>query len=143
VAERNYGGEIVESTIRSVDELVPVRMVSASRGKVQRAEPIASLYEQGRVHHVGPLPQLEDQLTQWDPVSGTSPDRFDALVWALTDLTTGGNDAAAWIDFVARRGIEVAEPPAPAKTTGKSAVDARHAARTAAFRSGRYRESPP
>ena len=63
------------------------KMVSASRGKALRAEPIVSFYEQGRVHHVGTFPQLEDQMTQWDPNgSDPSPDRVDALVWACSEL---------------------------------------------------------
>lgn len=87
VAEQNYGGEMVEGTIRSVDWNVPVKMVHASRGKQVRAEPISALYEQRRVSHVGNLPGLEDQLCGWNPAeNGPSPDRMDALVWALTDL---------------------------------------------------------
>lgn len=87
VAEKNYGGDMVEATIRAVDPNVPVKMVSASRGKAVRAEPIVAFYEQRRVHHVGNLPDLEDQLCGWDPnTSKGSPDRLDALVWALTDL---------------------------------------------------------
>jgi len=99
VAERNFGGAMVESTIKAVNQSVPVHMVSASRGKVQRAEPIAALYEQGRVHHVGPLPDLEDQLTTWTPDSGTSPDRMDALVWALTELSAG-SVGAGWLAYM-------------------------------------------
>jgi phage terminase large subunit-like protein len=87
VAESNFGGQMVEATIRAVDGNLPVKMVHASRGKVVRAEPIVALYEQRRISHVGLLPGLEDQLCGWDPtVSGPSPDRLDALVWALTDL---------------------------------------------------------
>lgn len=112
VAERNFGGEMVESTIRQVDQSVPVKMVSASRGKVQRAEPVAALYEQGRVHHVGAFPQLEDQLTMWTPQSGLSPDRLDALVWALTELaagvvTTGATYLAAMKTRLEADGTEV------------------------------------
>src|SRR3954452_17558967 len=81
VAEQNFGGAMVESTIKSVDPLVAVKMVVASRGKQLRAEPIAALYEQHRIHHVGEFPSLEDQMTGWDPAeSGPSPDRTDALV---------------------------------------------------------------
>ena len=97
VAEKNFGGEMVLSTIRQVDNRVPVKLVSASRGKVQRAEPIAALYEQGKVHHVGSLPKLEDQLTSWTPFDGTSPDRLDALVWALTDLAFGAGQGQAFL----------------------------------------------
>jgi predicted phage terminase large subunit-like protein len=86
VAEVNNGGDLVESVLRAIDPNVPVRSVHASRGKRVRAEPVAALYEQGRVHHAGALADLEDQLTGWTPESGTSPDRLDALVWAITDL---------------------------------------------------------
>lgn len=103
VAERNFGGEMVESTLRNIDANVPVRMVSASKGKTQRAEPIAALYEQGRVHHVGVLDELEEQMTTWTPISGTSPDRMDALVWALTELSTGIS-AAAWSNYMRNLG---------------------------------------
>ena len=87
VAEVNNGGDLVESVLRAVDRSVPYRKVHASRGKRVRAEPVAALYEQGRVHHVGALPELEDQMTSWAPDGlGSSPDRVDALVWACTDL---------------------------------------------------------
>lgn len=87
VAERNFGGEMVRSTIRAVDRNVNVKLVTASRGKRVRAEPIAALYEQGRVHHVGLFQELEEQQTTWVPDSGMdSPDRLDALVWTLTEL---------------------------------------------------------
>jgi len=86
VAEVNNGGDLVELVLRTVDSSVPVRKVHASRGKRVRAEPVAALYEQGRVHHVGGLAELEDQLCTWTPDSGDSPDRLDALVWAVTDL---------------------------------------------------------
>ena len=89
VAERNFGGAMVESVIKTVDPQVPVRMVTASRGKSVRAEPIAALYEQGRVTHARGLDALEDQMMQ---MTGTgymgegSPDRLDAAVWALSEL---------------------------------------------------------
>jgi predicted phage terminase large subunit-like protein len=90
VAEQNFGGAMVESTIRSIDSHVPIKMVVASRGKQIRAEPVVSWYEQHRVHHVGEFPALEDQMTGWDPAeSGPSPDRVDACVWALTELMGG------------------------------------------------------
>lgn len=85
VAESNQGGEMVEHTIRTVDRAVPVKLVHASRGKRTRAEPIAALYEQGRVHHVGTLSQVEDQMCSWLP-GDDSPDRMDALVWSVTEL---------------------------------------------------------
>ena len=88
VAEKNNGGELVEANLRTVDRSLSYRGVWASRGKRTRAEPISSLYEQGRVHHVGAFPALEDQMCDWVPDSGDpSPDRMDALVWALTELT--------------------------------------------------------
>lgn len=91
VAEVNNGGDLVESTLRQVDPSLPVTKVHASRGKQIRAEPVAALYEQGRVHHVGAFPQLEDQMTSWDPTDpkAKSPDRVDALVWAITELMSG------------------------------------------------------
>lgn len=91
VAERNFGGDMVEATIRTIDPTVNVKVVTASRGKTARAEPIAALYEQGRGHHVGTFPLLEDELTQWEP-GMDSPNRLDALVWAGTELMLTGSD---------------------------------------------------
>ncbi|MDP9471749.1 MAG: terminase family protein, partial [Chloroflexota bacterium] len=85
VAETNFGGQMVASTIRTVDPNAAVEMVSASRDKMVRAEPVAALYEQGRVHHVGGYPQLEDEMAGYDG-TGPSPNRMDALVWTITDL---------------------------------------------------------
>jgi predicted phage terminase large subunit-like protein len=89
VAEVNNGGDLVEQTIRTVRRSIPYKKVHASRGKQTRAQPVAALYEQGKVSHVEVLPDLEEQLTTWTPESGTSPDRLDALVWALTELMLG------------------------------------------------------
>ncbi len=89
VAERNYGGAMVEHVIRSIDPNVPYREVTASRGKVARAEPIAALYEQGKVRHAQRMPELEDQflaMTSGGYVGDGSPDRADAAVWALAEL---------------------------------------------------------
>lgn len=91
IAEKNQGGLMVESVIKAQDRSVPVKLVHASRGKVIRAEPISALYEQGRVHHVGMFPELEDQMCTFsvDNVrnhSTGSPDRVDALVWGLTEI---------------------------------------------------------
>ncbi len=89
VAERNFGGAMVEHVIRTIDKSVSFKEVTASRGKVARAEPVAALYEQGRVSHVGSFSELEDQMCQIAPegfVGEGSPDRADALVWALTEL---------------------------------------------------------
>ncbi len=89
VAEVNQGGELVTAMIAQVDSSVPVRMVRATRGKWLRAEPVAAPYEQGRVTHVGAFPELEDQMADFGRdglSSGSSPDRVDALVWALSEL---------------------------------------------------------
>ena len=88
IAEGNQGGEMIGAVLRACGAShLPVRTVHARRGKAARAEPVAVLYEQGRVSHVGVLSRLEDQLTSWEPSSSRgSPDRLDALVWALTDL---------------------------------------------------------
>jgi phage terminase large subunit-like protein len=78
---------MVAATLRVHDRGANVRTVHATRGKATRAEPVAALYEQGRASHVGALARLEDQLTTWDPAtSRASPDRLDALVWALTEV---------------------------------------------------------
>ncbi len=94
VAEANNGGAMVESVLRAAEAALPVRLVHASRGKVARAEPVAALYEAGRVAHRGAFPQLEDQmcglvLGGGYVGPGRSPDRADALVWALTELMLG------------------------------------------------------
>jgi phage terminase large subunit-like protein len=86
VAEVNNGGDLVRHTIQTEDPFVVVRAVTASRGKIVRAEPVAAMYEQGKIRHVGTLPELEEQMVMWDPDSGESPDRMDALVWGITDL---------------------------------------------------------
>lgn len=87
IAEINNGGDLVEANIRNVDANISFRAVHASRGKYIRAEPVAALYEQGRVHHAGFFGQLEDQMCLWTPQGNErSPDRLDALVWLLTDL---------------------------------------------------------
>lgn len=89
VVETNQGGDLVETVLRQVDASVPVKAVRAMRGKWLRAEPVAALYEQGRVAHVGALPSLEDEMSDFGPdglSGGRSPDRVDALVWALTEL---------------------------------------------------------
>jgi len=89
IAEVNQGGEMVATVVAQVDPGVPVTSVRATRGKWLRAEPVAQLYEQGRVGHVGVLADLEDQMCNFVPTGtsgGRSPDRIDALVWALTAL---------------------------------------------------------
>jgi phage terminase large subunit-like protein len=91
VAEANQGGAMVESVLRAAAINLPIRLVHASTGKVARAEPVAALYEAGRVRHVGAFPALEDQLCGFIAGGGyqgpgRSPDRADAAVWALTEL---------------------------------------------------------
>lgn len=89
VVEVNQGGELVTQVIRSIDALVPIKAVHASKGKAARAEPVSALYEQGRVAHVRGLAALEDQMCQMTAqgyLGKGSPDRLDALVWALTEL---------------------------------------------------------
>lgn len=101
VAEANNGGEMVELTIHTIDPNVPVTLVHASQGKRTRAEPIVGLYEQGKIFHAEPMPELEDQMCNWEPATDPdSPDRLDALVWALTDLmlgNTSGSTERSWI----------------------------------------------
>jgi phage terminase large subunit-like protein len=92
VAEVNMGGEMVAGVVAQVDPGVPVRMVRATRGKWLRAEPVAALYAAGRVRHVGAFAKLEDEMADFGPAglsTGRSPDRLDALVWALTELLLG------------------------------------------------------
>ena len=97
VAERNFGGDMVEQTIRTIDSSVNIKTVTASRGKQVRAEPVAALYEKGKIHHVGHFPHLEDQLCQWEP-GMASPDRLDAVTWLWTELmVTGGTPNVRWL----------------------------------------------
>lgn len=101
VAERNYGGDMVKSTIHTINKDINVEKVNASRGKRKRAEPIAAMYEQGRVFHNQRLEKLESQLTNWNPEADDGEnDRLDALVWAITELlieerAVGGGTAVA------------------------------------------------
>nr|DAG73322.1 MAG TPA: large terminase [Bacteriophage sp.] len=87
VAEGNQGGDLVKHAIHTIDPKVLLTIVHASRGKAVRAEPVAALYEQRRVGHAKGMSDLEDQMVNWEPLSGMpSPDRLDASVWALTAL---------------------------------------------------------
>jgi phage terminase large subunit-like protein len=86
VAEDNFGGQIVADLIHLIDPRVAYKAVRASRGKIVRAEPVAAMYEQGKVHHVGMFAKMEDEMTTFTSSSPTSPGRLDAVVWALTDL---------------------------------------------------------
>lgn len=104
VAESNFGGEMVRATIQAADRNVPVRLVTASRGKAVRAEPISVRYAQGEVHHAGRFGKLEDQLCAFSPAgySGAgSPDHADAAIWALTHLF-GRDDGTGIIEFYRR-----------------------------------------
>ena len=101
VAEVNKGGDMVQDLLRACDRHIAYKGVRATRGKGTRAEPIVSLYEQGKVCHTKPFLELEDQLCGYVPeISSKSPDRLDALVWGLTDLFLAGEAAheyKAWV----------------------------------------------
>jgi len=103
IGEANNGGDMIEALLRQVDATIPYRKVHASRGKKVRAEPISALSEQLRLHMVGSnFTQLEDQLVTWEPDSDSSPDRMDAMVWAVTDLMSNSGalrSLAAMADF--------------------------------------------
>jgi phage terminase large subunit-like protein len=86
VGEVNYGGDMVDHVVRGVRRNVSYKPVRAAKGKHRRAEPVAALYEQGRVHHVGSFPTLESELTTWVEEDAWSPNRLDALVWAVTEF---------------------------------------------------------
>ena len=98
VVEANQGGDMVRHTLQTVESNIPIKAVHATRGKRTRAEPVSALYEQGKVKHVGAFPQLEDQMCSWT-VDSQSPDRLDALVWAVTELLVGSKLPAAVIPF--------------------------------------------
>jgi phage terminase large subunit-like protein len=123
VAEVNNGGDMVGATLRMVDPNVAFTAVRATRGKVVRAEPVAALYQQGRVHHIGAFPQLEDQMTNFTSdidraTAGYSPDRVDALVWAFSELLVERMKGEAMFEL-ARRNAEAAEQrrkPQPVET---------------------------
>ena len=107
VAETNYGGDMVISNIEAVDKYAKVRKVVASRSKAVRAEPIASLYEKALVFHVGAKPELEDELAGFDPAdkNASSPNRMDALVWAITELMGGGSGIMDYYAALAASGV--------------------------------------
>ena len=104
VAEVNNGGDMIPTLIKQIDSNIRVKTVRATRGKQLRAEPVASLYEQNRAHHVGQFDKLETQLTTWTPEDPKSPDRLDALVWAATELIDNSSllgylsNLAVWCD---------------------------------------------
>jgi predicted phage terminase large subunit-like protein len=130
VAEVNNGGDMVEATIRMVDNNVSYSAVRATRGKVVRAEPVAALYEQGRIHHVGAFPTLEDQqcsfTTDFDRVAaGFSPDRVDALVWAFSDLLVeqmASEGHFLWAKAKAES-LKPKPPPAPKPVYARGSVE--------------------
>jgi predicted phage terminase large subunit-like protein len=100
VAEVNQGGAMVETTIRAVDRNAGVKSVHASRGKIVRAEPIAALSEQHRIRLAGSFPELEDQLCSFAAGSPSSPDRFDAMIWAFTELMIEtGQQFTGFLDY--------------------------------------------
>jgi len=101
VVEVNNGGDMIPAVLRQVRPNLPIKQVRASRGKRLRAEPVAALYEQGRVHHVGSFERLEEQMTTWTPEDPKSPDRLDALVWAVSSLI----DASTFVDYLSQLSI--------------------------------------
>ncbi len=86
IAEVNNGGEMVKFVLHTIDPNLPYKDVHASKGKLTRAEPVSALYEQGRIHHVGSFPTLEDQMCDYTRDTADSPDRMDSLVWSFTEL---------------------------------------------------------
>lgn len=128
IAEVNNGGDMVGETIHAVKAGVPYTAVHASRGKHKRAEPVAALWEQGRMHFAVSCPQLEDELTSWEPDSDWSPNRLDALVWGCTALGLIGGQGdgflAYWRGEISKRN----EPVAVAANT-RAAKDDKRAAR--------------
>ena len=128
VAETNFGGGMVEATLRAVDPNVSFRAVTASRGKVARAEPVSALYEQGRVHHLGTFPELEDQQCSFTSNfdrgrAGFSPGRVDALVWALTDLMIAPMASWGIYEYTRQKalGLQIGRPAAERATDFASA----------------------
>ena len=106
IAEENFGGAMVERVIHAAGTPVPIKLVRASQRKVVRAEPVAALYEQKRIRHAGPFPELEDQLVAFTTdgyVGEASPDRADAAIWALIELMLSPADAAGWLDYARQR----------------------------------------
>lgn len=90
VAEKNYGGDMVESTIKNADPRVNVKLITSSRGKIVRAEPVSAEYEKGRVYHRTMFQELEDEMCFYDPEVSASPNRMDALVFTVNELDGGG-----------------------------------------------------
>ena len=96
IAEVNQGGDLVEQNIRNYNRQIPYESVRATRGKAVRAEPVADLYRRGFVHHVGDFLELEDELCTWSALANQpSPNRLDALVWAVAYLAGGFSQVQA------------------------------------------------
>ena len=112
VAESNQGVALVEDTLRNVGANLPVKLIHSGPSKATRAEPIVALYEGGRVHHVGVFPELEDQLCSWIPNVGKSPDRLDALVHCLAELS-GQEHRKSRMRRYARSETVADQPPRP------------------------------
>jgi predicted phage terminase large subunit-like protein len=113
IAESNQGGAMVATTLATVDSNAPVKLVNASRGKITRAEPISSLFEQKRAHFCGTFPELEDQFCTYTSGSIGSPDRLDAMVWAFTELTLQMNNFDGYIEWAKTLALEgTVAPPA-------------------------------
>jgi len=87
IGEANNGGDLIETVLRTIDTDIPYKKVHASRGKIVRAEPVSSLYEQGKVHHVGVFDDLEDEMCSYTSQTSESPNHMDAMVWAITELS--------------------------------------------------------
>jgi len=122
VAEVNQGGEMVKAVIAEADAEVPVTAVHATRGKYHRAHPVSQLYEQGRVKHAGCFPELEDEMCDFglDGLSsGRSPDRLDALVWAVAALTFAARYSAALRSPFRVRTLRTEVPPRPGARSGR------------------------
>lgn len=100
VAEKNQGGEMISTIICGLDKTIKVNLVHASRGKQARAEPAAAKYEQGYIHHVGNFPKLEDEMCLWVPGQGESPNRMDAMVWAMKELGLEGVGTVDWLKVI-------------------------------------------
>lgn len=123
VAETNQGGDMVETVIHHKNANIPYKGVHASKGKVTRAEPISALYEQGRVHHVGIFAALESEMTDYNPLTSTeSPNRMDALVWALTDLSEGGHGLLDKMRVDAQNRVEQEEPTSDDKNAKRAEI---------------------
>ena len=101
IGEGNNGGEMIETVIKQIDQTVNYKMVHASRGKATRAEPISAIHEKGKDHHVGVFPLLENELCLWQP-GDNSPNRLDAKVWAMTELSRNIETDSSWTNEVGK-----------------------------------------